>query len=77
MSFETMKRQSSLFSTLVLNRSMRKQGYLRTLMKSFSLVVSAALSRMSRKTGRKMSSIPDWARYILAVAERTGDFAAK
>lgn len=57
MSFEGLRKQSSAFLTIALNKSMSRQGSLRTVMASSTSAVQAAFWKMSRKTARDVSSI--------------------
>lgn len=70
MSFETMKRQCSAFSTLVLTRSMSKQGSVRTPMISSTRAVEAASSRMSRDTAKEIMTSSARLQYLVDVLGR-------
>lgn len=75
MSFETMQRQFPSFLAFVLNRMMSKQGSFRAALRSFACDVKAAISRMSRKNAREVSSISARGWYTRDM-ERTEGFSA-
>lgn len=56
MSVEARRQQSSVFLALLLKRSMKKHGYLRTLMTSSTLAVKVTFARTSRETAGEVSS---------------------
>lgn len=77
MSIETMKRQSSTFSTLVLNSPMSKLRSFKTLMAPSTWTVKAAFLRISRETARKMSSISTQLWYLVESVGSENDAALK
>lgn len=70
MSINLMRRQSSAFRTVAVNRSLSRKRPVRILMTCSTLVVEAAVLRTLRKSAKELCSSSTWLAYRVRLAGR-------